>query len=132
MLGMQLKGRVSADLQGDCAAWQRDCPTWGMGCDADQMNIAALLAENQRLRRLAERLHDHFSPADREQFPQHEDEICRVFFMDPAEQDAYWFNEARRALGMHAFSEAAACQHVATPQLLDELFHAEAQGSYLH
>ena len=76
-------------------------------CDADQLNVADLLAENRRLRRLAERLHDHFSPPGRDQFPQHEDEICRVFFMDPAEQDAYWFNEARRALGMQAGSMPA-------------------------
>lgn len=76
-----------------------------MDCDTDQMNVVTLSAANRRLRRLAELLHDHFSPPDRDdQFPQHEREICRVFFMDPAEQDAYWFNEARRALGMQSAS----------------------------
>ena len=62
--------------------------------------LGALTAENQRLRRLAEMVHDYFSPADSEQFPQHGEGICHVFFMDPAQQDAYWYTEARRALGL--------------------------------
>jgi hypothetical protein len=43
-----------------------------------QRTIASIEAENQRLRSLIERLHDHFSPADCEQFPQHDNEICHA------------------------------------------------------
>jgi hypothetical protein len=76
----------------------------GMSSDPQTSSVADLVAENQRLRRLAELLHDHFAPADNEQFPQHGEEICEVFFMDPAQQDLYWFTEARRALGLQPSS----------------------------
>jgi hypothetical protein len=88
---------------------------------SDQITFASLIAENQRLRSLVERLHDHFSPADCERFPQHGEEICRVFFMDPAEQDSYWFNEARRALGPDTTDAIASRRIETTPHLLLDL-----------
>ena len=69
--------------------------------------ITDLLAENQRLRRLAEVLHDYYAPADTEQFPQHGAEVCNVFVMDSMQQDLYWFTEARRALSMQPSSEGS-------------------------
>ncbi|MBC7928116.1 MAG: hypothetical protein H7039_20925 [Bryobacteraceae bacterium] len=73
----------------------------------DDMTIAALRLENQRLRRLVEILHDSFCPADCEEFAQQEQEVTRVFFLTPEKQDAYWYNEARGALGMPSSRTAA-------------------------
>jgi hypothetical protein len=64
--------------------------------------IADLLAENARLRKLAELLHDSLCPADSERFPEHEQDVCRVFWMSGPEQDRYWYFEVCKALGLQA------------------------------
>lgn len=63
---------------------------------------AELLAENARLRRLVQILHDCYCPPDSERFPDHGRDVVRVFWMMPLEQDEYWYTEACAALGISA------------------------------
>jgi hypothetical protein len=101
-----------------------------MASEPDRTTLDALIGENQRLRRLAELLHDYFSPADSEQFPHHGEEICNVFVMDRAQQDAYWYTEARRALGLQT-EECGSSWHEGIPRE-HSLFHIGAGVSGVH
>jgi hypothetical protein len=64
------------------------------------LEFPELLAENKRLRRLAELLHDTYCTPDHERFPEHGEEICRIFWMDAVQHDQFWSNEAAAALGL--------------------------------
>ncbi len=61
--------------------------------------------QNARMRRVLEILHDSVCPVDSERYPEHGEEVCRVFFMTAAQQDQYWYRAVRNALRLDSPGE---------------------------
>jgi hypothetical protein len=65
---------------------------------SSETRLDELMAENARLRKLAELLHDSLCPVESERFPAQGREACRVCSMVAAERDRYWYSAACEAL----------------------------------